>query len=276
MGFTRSPILKPEIEKQLKEQMEPLWINGKTASEIADILEFENPDTPYQKLKTFHVWFYRSKFNKESNGKKFKKRKGGIEKGKPRYKVVHEEPMPFNIFQTTLDQRIPYLGPYSQKKRAYIILHYWSPLRKTEIIERVREDFTVKNNILKVNLRRKKKYYRPNAKFEPFYLPLAMPLSQEIWDWVKQCGPDEHPFNFTPWTGWNYVQQTFKNYYPHFFRFDYITKAVENARDPGTLISELLSDTGLDLQTVSTYIMSNPKYRTAISKRELENIKSEK
>jgi len=266
MGFSRQPLLKPEIELKLKEEMHQLWLDGYPAKKIAEILQFGEPESEYHKLKPHHVWFYRSKFH-------FHKRKEGIPKGRSRYKVKHEETMSFQQFQQTLNINCPKTPfPHTRRKRAYAILHFWTPLRKSEIYERIRKDFEIKGNTLKINLYRKKKYYRPNEKKEPFYLPLKMPMLDEAISWINEFELDERPFNFSHFTAWNYIKSIFKDYYPHFFRFDYITKAVENAKDPKSLITELLMDTGLDLATITAYIMANPKHRTSISERELESL----
>lgn len=266
MGFSRQPLLKPEVEEQLKKDLHPLWTNGVPANSIAEMLHFGEENSPYQKLKPLHVWFYRSKF-------RFHKRKIGIPKGKPRYKNKQEETMSFQEFYTQLNKRVPPTPfPYTRRKRTYLILHFWTPLRKSEIYERQRQDFEIKGNTLRINLYRKKKYYRPNEKKEPFFLPLKLPLLNEVIEWLNHFEPEERPWNFSSTTAWNYVKEVFEDHYPHFFRFDYITKAVENAQDPKTLIIELLMDTGLDLATISAYIMSNPKHRTSINERELESL----
>lgn len=282
MGFSRQPVLERPIELKLRQELKEKWSVGLTAPKIAEALNFGIKGSPYEKLKTYHVWFYRHKFNEKDKkdetwqpGQFPKRRKGAIRKGSSRYKVKHDEPMPFKVFQDALNQNCPKLGPYSKRKRAYLILHYWTPLRKSEIYERVAEDFEIKKDILKINLYRKKKFYRVGEKTEPFYLSLKMPLVEEVVEWVEDFEPDERPFRFTHTTAWNYVKEVFKGYYPHFFRFDYITKAVENARDVRSIIVELLNDTGLDLATVTTYIMSNPKYRTSVNERELEILKAE-
>lgn len=266
MGFSRQPVLKPEIEAKLKEELKPLWDAGFTARRIASNLGFGKPDTDYKKLKIYHVWFYRSKFG-------FPRRRKA-RKGKPRYKNKKEETMSFQTFRNTLNKKVPKVPvPYCQRKRTYLILHFWSPFRKSEIYERLAGDFVVKNGMLKIDLYRKKKFYRPGEPTEPFYIPLKMPMMDEVVEWIERFEPDERPFNFSHWTAWKYVKEVFEGYYPHFFRFDYITKAVENAVDVKSIIVELINDTGLDLATITTYIMSNPKYRTSINERELAKLK---
>jgi hypothetical protein len=279
--FKRMPLLSPEVEVKLAEEMLPLWDKGFKAKEIAEELNFGRGD--YAKLKTLHVWFYRLKFNdaryehlKEFKGQ-FQRRKKGIAKGKSRYKEKFDETMSFSEFKSLLNQNAPvYDNDEVMMKRAYFILHYWTPLRKSEILERVRRDFKVKREFLVINLYRKKKHYGPNAKPEPYYLLLELPLVDEVVEWIKKFKSNEHPFNITPLKAWYWAKETFDGRYPHYFRFDYITKAVENAEDARTILSELLDDTRMDITTVTGYVMASSKHRAAISKRELELINKER
>ena len=278
MVFTRSPKLRPDIETQLKEEMKPLWKSGLTAKQIAYRLGFGEPrfridrdfvpDPRYEKLRTYHVWFYRQKFGFQHRRKSAQ---GG--KGKSRYKVKHKEVMSFVEFQMTLNEKVAKIDePYCQRMRAFLILLYWTPLRNTEIIERVRRDFTIKDGMLKIDLYRKKKYYRPNAEPEPFFLRTTYPMVDEVISWVDRFDKNERPFDFKRWTAWNYVRQVFPTYYPHFFRFNYITRGVNNAEEPGSLIRALLEDTGLDIATVSEYVMADSRFRNSLNDRELELI----
>jgi hypothetical protein len=275
MVFARQPLLKPEIEEKLEADLEPLWTDGLTAKQIAERLEFGTPEGTYKKLKPMHVYFYREKFG-------FRRRKKGIKKNRPRYKDKQDTTMDFTEFQETLNDKVPKSDdPKVKRKRAYLILSFWTPLRKSEIIERVRKDFTRRGGRLKINLYRKKKFYRKNAESEPFFLPLSTPMLDEVVDWIfgtvdgeKRFQPDERPFNFTGWTAWKYVHDVFDGLYPHFFRFDWVTKAIENADNVAAIIPELLRDTGMDVLTIMSYVMKNPKQRTSITDREIEILRA--
>jgi len=277
MGFVRSSKLRPEIEAQLKDEMKPLWDGSFSAIQIAyklgfgeprlkKLLKDYEPDPRYEKLKAYHVYFYRSKF-------KFKRRRTPPRaKGKTRYKIKHDEVMTFEQFKNTLNEKVAKNSVrYCQRMRAFLILLYWTPLRNTEIIERTRADFSMISGSLKIDLYRKKKYYHLGKKSEPFYLRMSYPLVDEVVDYILTVDdPDERPFNFTRWTAWNYVRQVFEGYYPHFFRFNYITRGVNNAKDAGQLITTLLGDTGLNISTVSEYIMQNPRFRNTLNDRQME------
>jgi hypothetical protein len=68
------------------------------------------------------------------------------------------------------------------------------------------------------------------------------------------------------------VNQIFPDFYPHFFRFNYIT---EEANDPETSLAELKAKTGLHLVTLNSYLMTSKRLQEAIDKRRLERIKKE-
>ena len=144
-----------------------------------------------------------------------------------------------------------------------------------DTVNRALDFFEIGPVFLKINLYRKKKFYRQGAKKEPFYLPLDMPLIYEVIDWIEDIREGERPFNFCGVTAWLYVSEVFEGYYPHFFSFDYITKGVDNAKDINSLISILIHETGLDLATVTGYIMQNPKHWASLNLRELELLKKQ-
>ena len=70
-------------------------------------------------------------------------------------------------------------------------------------------------------------------------------------------------------TAWNYVRTIFKGYYPHFFRFNFIT---ESARDPEVSLAELGAKTGLNLQTLNAYLMKDDILQDQLDRRKLEKI----
>lgn len=275
MVFSRQPVLKLEVEAQLKDDLRPLWRKGDQAKKIAKELNFGKPG-PYKKLKPYHVYFYRSKFNFH------RRRKPTIEKGTRRYKVKHEEIMLFQTFRDTLNEKIPKSTNFhTQRKRTYLILHYWTPLRKSEIYERTIDDLEIDNNVLTIDLYRKKKYYKPTAESEPINIPLEMPMMDEVVQWLQErkwatpSNSKMRPWKISCTTALNYVSEVFEGYYPHFFRFSFITKAIENTKDPSAIITKVMAKTGLNLVTVTKYVMKNKKYSTSIDKRELEILKEQ-
>jgi len=263
MSFiVRQPVLKPEEEGVLKKVLEPLWNAGYSAREIAEKLEFGVPGTKWEKLKIYHVYFYRSKFG-------FKPRRLR-EKGKSRYKVKHEEVMPPDVFIRTLNKKLPPNSFHNRRKRAYLILHYWTPLRKSEIYERNIEDFKIdrKNRVLTIDLFRKKK--RTKEK-EPLDIPLDFPLMNEVVDWLENHEWDKKPFNISHQTAWLWVKDTFKTYYPHFFRFNFITDGFD---DRETTLKEMRAKTGLSIATLDRYLMKSREAERRFDQRKLARLKN--
>jgi len=259
--IVRQPVLKPEEEKLLKEVLEPLWKAGYTAREITEKLNFSIAGTKWEKLKKYHVYFYRSKFGFEPRRRR--------ERGKSRYKVKHEEVMSPDEFIQTLNEKLPPNSFHNRRKRAYLILHYWTPLRKSEIYEREIEDFKIdrENRVLTINLFRKKK---KTAKKEPIEVPLEFPLMEEVVTWLENREWKEKPFNISHQTAWLWVKSVFETYYPHFFRFNYITDGFD---DPNTTLEEMRTKTGLSIATLNKYLMASRRAGKRFDQRKLERLK---
>lgn len=266
----RQPILNEKTEAKLKKELSELWSKGLTANEIAEKLEFGKLGGPYEKLKVYHVYFYRSKFGLPPRRVR--------PKGKPRYKDKKEDVMPFNVFKETLNRKIPKKGFFNRRKRTYLILHYWTPLRKSEIYERSIEDFTLKDGFLKIDLLRKKKQYPKTVKSEPIEVLLALPLMNEVIEWLTKEewkspeNKENRPWNISGQTAWKYVKEVFAEHYPHFFRFNYITDGFE---DPQTTLVEMKTKTGLHVVTLNTYLMKSKRKRMALDERKLAKVKLE-
>ena len=181
-------------------------------------------------------------------------------------------------FFQILDEKLNKKTFHHRRQRSYLILHYWTPLRKSEIYERVISDFEIKSDTLIVHLLRKKKKYKPSVTDEPINVPLAFPKMEEVVEWLRKeewkrdNNPLNRPWNISHQTAWRYVNQIFPGYYPHFFRFNYIT---EEANDPETSLAELKAKTGLHLVTLNSYLMTSERLQEAIDRRRLERIKKE-
>ena len=287
MSFVRQPILKPEIEKQLWKDLIPLWENEKlTANDIAYKLEFGEEDTRYEKLKPYHVYFYRRKaillsrkkeytWLKELIGDSFAPRRNR-EEGGSRYKVLPANLLPLtkDEFTTNLDKKLPAISDVARRERSYLILHYWTPLRKSEIYERTYDSFTIEKDYLVIHLLRKKKLHPKTVTDEPFDVPLGLPKINEVVEWLKgrewydvNRNPENRPWNISASTALIWVKEVFPNYYPHYFRFQWITEACD---DEKTTITDLKSDTGLNAITIDKYILASKKYRRRYGKRVME------
>jgi hypothetical protein len=268
MSFVRSPVLKPALRKKLKEKLTPLWQRpDMTAPMIAKELKFGLSGTDFQKLKMYHVYFYRAKFGLPPRRERIK--------GFSRYKNKQEELMSYETFCEVLDKKLDRKTFHHRRQRSYLILHYWTPLRKSEIYERVISDFEIKSDLLTIHLLRKKKKYSRNVTDEPINVPLAFPKMDEVIEWLqkkewkKNNNPLNRPWNISHQTAWRYVNQIFPGYYPHFFRFNYIT---EEANDPETSLAELRAKTGLHIVTLNSYLMKSERLQEAIDRRRLKRI----
>jgi hypothetical protein len=253
--------------------MKSLWAQGYLAKDIAKELNFGENGTPYEKLKTYHVWFYRQKFNLR------KRRKAPFEKGHRRYKHRPKELglMSPEEFVQTLNQKIPGRTFHERRKRTYCIVHYWTPLRASEIYERSINDFEITNAKLTIHLLRKKKGHKPTDEDEPVSIPLAFPLVNEVVEWLEKgewrsrFNPENRPWKIKKDAAWSYIREVFKGHYPHYFRFNWISDATD---DPETTIRELVAKTKLTLPALLKYIVTDEKSEEAIDQRKLERLKA--
>jgi hypothetical protein len=268
----RQPLLSKDVLNALKEDLIPLWDEGLSAEEIADRLEFGK--YPYEDLKTYHVWYYRKQFGCQ-------KRKGGIEKGKPRYNVKPDviEPPTIQEIEAKLNEVYPLLKNNAGATdlntlmvRAYIWLHRYSPLRKSEIYERELGDFYIdeKAKILTLQNFIRKKKLKGKAKEAPFLIPLDYPhVMDEIVTYLvrrieRTQDSSAKAFPMSGWVAWNRMKKAFPDMYPHYWRFKYIT---ESASDPNVPIEDLLADTDLNLLTLRRYMMTGERQRLASLQR---------
>lgn len=289
--FTRQPLLKPEVEAELEKDLTRFWFSkdkdGRKykGKDIARMLCFGVEGMPYEKLKPCYVYYYRQKFGLH------RRRKAPFRKGTSRYKDKQEEIMPWQQFESVLNERVPKC-PSNRRKRSYLILHYWTPLRSSEIFQRKIDDFELMQTKLIIHLLRKKKHYKPSEKDEPLEVPLALPLMNEVVEWLegkewkvepprptkrklkhkRRLNPENRPWNISSWTAWKYVSEVFPNYYPHFWRFNWITQAFAKHAD----IPELKAATGLHIVTLNSYVMAPKRLQSQIYDRILDEVAAQK
>jgi integrase len=285
-NFVRQPLLSPEVEAKLKEQMKRKWLSGMPGKQIADELGFGKHGTSYEKVKPNYIYFYRQKFNLPTRNDP------PFEKGTHRYKKRPKELglMSPETFINTLNTKLPSISKldYVKRARAYLILHYWTPLRSSEIYERVIDDFEIMKDKIIIHLLRKKKGHKPTDESEPIAIPRVFPLVDEVVEWlegkrwqkkVKVTGKrggvkhvlSNRPFHFGKDTANAYVKEVFEDYYPHYFRFNYIT---EGADDPDTTIAELKAKTKLTLTALEKYIITDEKTEEKFDKRKIKRLRA--
>jgi len=256
--------LSPELEGTLKIQLTPLWDRGIPAKEIAQRLLFGEPG-PYEKLKDYHIWYYRKKMGMRARVR----RKSGISRYKVRPEEINAPPMEELIPTLSrvypLDDKIKSIERKNKMAWAYILLHYYTPLRKSEIYERTIKDFKVGTspylgNYLVIDLFRKKKIVdqKHPPKKAPFYIDTNAPYVNKILDWmnvrIHETGDDKQLlFPISSWQAWNIMKRAFSDLYPHYWRFKYIT---DRASNPSVPIEDLLVDTDLHILTLRKYLMT--------------------
>ena len=270
MPVVRQPILNEEEEARLKTELTPLWEKGLTAREITYALQFGVEGSRYEKLQMYHVYFYRGKLGLKP--RRFKP------SGMPRYKDKKDEMMLPEEFFEVLNKKLFKFDFFGKRMRSYLILHFWTPLRKSEIYERTIDDFEIKKGRLIIHLLRKKKKYPKSVKDEPFFVPLGFPLMDEVVEYLRNRewedtdeNPEGRPWNISSTTAWLYVSEVFKGYYPHFFRFNWITEATD---DRETSLAELSAKTGLHISTLNAYIMSSARIQDKMDARKLKRLNS--
>lgn len=271
--FVRQPLLKPEVEEQLKHDLEMYWDAGLNGLAIAEKLGF-GIRGPYEKLKPCYVYFYRRKFEL------LPRRSPPRPVGESRYKNSPKElkMLSFNEFERTLNHKLAARNFHDKRQRTFLILHYWTPLRKSEIYERTIDNFEIQPSALIIHLLRKKKAHKRTVKDEPIKIPRAFPLMDEVVEYLQkgQWGgphnPTNRPWRISHWTAWKYVNSIFEGYYGHFFRFEFITNGLE---DPLTSFDELVAKTGLHIVTIQKYVAEGMRHQDTFDSRMLERIEKE-
>ena len=290
MSFKRHSILKPEVEKQLKGELSELWLTGMKGKEIAKELEFGVEDSKYEKVNPEYVFFYRQKFKlplrkKASFAKTTDSKRDGLRK--TRYRVRPEDlgMMSSKEFVEALNKKLPFDSFYCKRARSYLILHYWTPLRSSEIYERVISDFEINKNEIIIHLLRKKKGHQPDDKDEPIEIPRVLPLVDEVANWLLskeweieiKNEKGEVVLNQRPWmishdTALNYAKEIGKNYFPHFFRFNFLTQGANN---PEITIAELKTKARLTLPALEHYIMATKALEQSYNRKILKQLRQE-
>jgi len=114
------------------------------------------------------------------------------------------------------------------RDRSYLAFLYWSGVRRSEAYERVREDFSIKNGFLFVNVPAKKHGERGGDLRIPVNLPFVDLILERLEKtrlrWhpeLKRKGRFLWPISDT--TAWRIVKGPFPDLYPHFFRLNRAT-----------------------------------------------------
>ncbi len=171
----------------------------------------------------------------------------------PRYKYGKvTAPIDYQSFEEAMENASFPKGRKLSHK-SFLAFLYWFGVRKAEALERITEDFLVKDSLLIVNATPKKGGQR-----EPLEIPIDYPYVDLIIKKVEQArrSPENEEgriWNFSPRTAINIVKRVMGDrYYPHFFRLNRATRFLE---DPTTTLPEMKAWFGWKAaKTVDPYI----------------------
>ncbi len=320
MTSFRKSLLTPEVEEKFRKDMHPLWLAGMSGSKIAKKLDFEVIGSPLEKVKLNYPYFYRLKWQKQhiKEPKKYpliflRRKDPAFEIGYQRYKHHPDDlgVISQDEFIEALNEKIPKPSEdmwwqdsfTARRARAYLITHFYAPLRCSEIRECNIRHYELTDEVLIMHLLRKKKHHKSTDRDEPMEIPLSWRLMDEVIDWVQPKRKEETkykkwteenkeaikenqknkynkeytkkdelqyncPFGFSESTGRNYVRKIFPNRFPHNFRFSWITDKIN--RFPIVKISHIRAKTYLTYSAIESYILTEKK-----KARELDNLLTE-
>ena len=198
-------------------------------------------------------------------------------------------------FVAKLNEMLP-RNEFSEAQRVFLIILYSTPLRESEIFERVqnmplgegkiRNDFEILSDKIIIHLlRKKKKYHQKND--EPISIRRDFPLVNEAVEYleskswektftgepntvakrdtygfqIRSHGKDQlelnhRPFPISKTCADNWVKSVFEGFYCHYFRFAFITSATQI---PNIKVSELRAKTYLTLGALERYVFTPEK-----------------
>ncbi|MBA7493565.1 hypothetical protein ES702_04124 [subsurface metagenome] len=309
MPFTRQPLLSPEVEAQLRKDTHPYWESGMNGRLMANKLGLEVKGSLLEDVPPHYIYFYRLKWQKLhiKDPKKYplsflprKVPAFGI--GEQRYKIHPDDlgVITQDQFINDLNEKLPpppedlhWQYAYTIKRaRAYLIFHFYTPLRCAEIRERDIRDYELTDESIIIHLLRLKKHHKKGDRDEPIEIPISWRLMNEALEWIQPKHTDEkeykkwteeneeairenkrnkdnkeyikkdevqynRPFGFSESTARNYVHKLYPKRFPHNFRFIYITSMI--SRFPKVKIDHIRAKTYLTHAAIEKYIITEKK-----------------
>lgn len=167
--------------------------------------------------------------------------------------------------------------------QALIALFYWTGLRRSEVLGDkghkwmtkkglktsdpfpglLKEDLSVDDQFLYVQ-----QVARKHGKREaPLAIPLELPYVNLIVTRWQAAGPNRKVFPISYVTFWRILKRIDPKLYPHYFRFNRITKFAKN---PKTSIAQICTWTGLNPITVSRYLFREGRFSRELGKMMIE------
>jgi len=138
------------------------------------------------------------------------------------------------------------------RDKSFLAFLYWFGVRRAETLERVKEDFTIKDSLLIVEATPKK-----GGEREPLEVLVDYPYVDLVIEKVNKTrrtlvNPTRRVWNISGPTAWRIVKRVMPKHYPHFFRLNRATRFLE---DPETTIPEMMAWFGWKAsKTVDPYI----------------------
>ncbi len=157
-------------------------------------------------------------------------------------------PINFEDFKRIMDE-----GKFVRPShKTFLAFLYWTGVRQSEALERIKEDFKKEDGFLIIYCPAKKQ-----GKREFLKIPLDLPYVNLIVEQVEKTrktrkNPTRRVWNIDASTAWRIVKRVMPNHYPHFFR---LNRAVNFLNDPTTTTPEMLAWFGWrNIATINKYL----------------------
>jgi len=133
------------------------------------------------------------------------------------------------------------------KHKGFLVLLYYSGIRRAEALRVVKEQFQITEEelIFSVGLRLKK---RKPFETPPLHFPLDLPFIDKLVYAIENTKPNNRVFPFSEKTAYNICDRV--GYYPHYFRLNRITQFFLRNYS----IAQVRSYVGLSLRALEFYI----------------------
>lgn len=169
----------------------------------------------------------------------------------PKYSLGKQTiPIDFETFDKAMQHGI--FKNYTHK--SFLVFLYWFGVRRSEALERIKEDFRIEDDSLIVNAPAKK-----GGERESLEVDINLPYVNLIIERIGKTKRHRRLWNFSERTAVRIVKRALgQKYYPHFLRLNRATKFLE---DPETTIPEMMAWFGWkEAKTVSSYIGHSRRY----------------
>lgn len=153
-------------------------------------------------------------------------------------------------------------GHFAKRKhKGFIVVLYYSAVRKGEALKATKEQFIIKEDRIYFDVKKRLKHSLTTS---PLSIPLSAPYVDEIAWSVENTEKGKRVWGYSSKTAYNIVDRAFPAY-PHFFRLNRIT----NFFSEGWTIADVKSWTGLSLQALNYYIglVSTDKMGMSMAKK---------